>query len=291
MKNVLITNADRVTGANLAAVLAESYRVVAVNSTGVSIAGCRDAAVDLTDPLLVRRLVGSEAPDVIIHCCNSASSGWSEGTGASAEGRCVANVVSAADANDAKVVLVSGDQIFRGPWLFHSEESDCIADTESAREALAAEEMVLGVSGGLVLRTRVVGWSPTGRGELESMLDDLEAGRELGFGHHATPIGATRFAEIVTECLTHDLAGVFNVGGAERCSAFGFASALARQFDLPRPVSCDFDVAHETSLRSNLICRTLQVTLPTANETASELEFEKDDRLVAFAALPAARAA
>jgi len=291
VKNILITNADRVVGANLAAVLAEDYRVVAVGSTAASVAGCGAATVKLTDALSVRRLLAAEAPDVIIHCSTSAASGWNAAQETSDDARCVENLSSAAKATDAKMVLVTGDQVFRGPWLFHSEESECLADTQPAQDALACEKMVRGVPGGLVLRTRVVGWSPTGRGELESMLDDLEIGADFGFGHHATPIGATRFSEIVAGSLDYDLAGIFNVGGAERCSAFGFASALARQFDLPRPVSSDSDVANETSLRSNLICRTLQVTLPTVNETAAELEFEHDDRRIAFAALPAARAA
>lgn len=291
MKKILITNADRVVGANLAVVLAGDYRVVAVGSTEVTIGGCGDATVELTDALAVRRLIAAESPQVIIHCSPSAAGCWGEAVQSPAEERCVQNLVSAAEAVDARLVLVTGDQIFRGPWLFHTEDSDCIAETESARQALTCEEMVLGLGEGLVLRTRVVGWSPTGNGELEAMLADLENGRPFGFGHHATPTGATRFAEIVAECLSHELTGVFNVGGAERCSAFGFASALARHFDLPRPTSTDADIASETSLRSNRICKTLELTLPTVNETAADLQFEYDDRRVAFSALPAARAA
>lgn len=291
MKNVLVTGADRVVGANLAAVLAEQFRVLAVSPNGTQIAGCECSALDVTDPLSVQHFIAEAGADAIIHCSPTAESSWGDRSKNRGGTRTVRNLRTAAQSIDAKLVLVSGDQIYRGPWLFHSEQSDCRTDNPVAREINECEDIVLTSDTGLVLRTHVLGWSPDGSGLLESMLSNLEQGVPFGFAHYATPIAATRFAEIAAQCLTSDLSGVFNVGGAERCHQFGFASTLALHFDLPEPIAADTGNETEATLGSDSIRKSLGISLPTANETVSVLEAEQESRTAAFSVPTLSRAA
>lgn len=287
MKNVLVTGADRVVGANLAAVLADHYQVVAVSPTGTHIADCECLALDLTDQLAVREFVENTQPDIIVHCSTTSESSWGDEPDVTNEALCVANL---AEVVDAKLVLVSGDQVYRGPWLFHAEHSDCLAATDVANSIHECEELVLATDG-LVLRTHVLGWAPMGNGLLESMLSDLERGVPFRSAHFATPIAASRLAEVVCECLTSNLSGVFNIAGAERCSPFRFASSLAVHFHLPHPISLDEDAQYETSMRCDLIRGSLGIVLPTLSESIEAFSLQQETQLAAFGGASLARAA
>lgn len=283
MKKILITGTDSVAGANLAAVLAEQFAVTAVSPVRPTIAGCQNLACELDETLAAQHLISTVGPDVVVHCGPLAENSWSGNQVPASEKLVVGNVCSASRELDCRVILVSSDQVYRGPWMFHTESSDCLATSAQANLIRECEELVLELPRATVLRTHVVGWSPTKAGFVESALDKLEAGDHFDFGHFATPIGASRFAMIVAEAIEHDLSGTYNLGGAERCCPFGMAVALSSEFDQPHPVALTGAAPTETTLRSTAIRGKLQVALPTLRETVEELFEEHDDRLAAFA--------
>lgn len=281
MQKLIITGANRVVGANLAAVLSGDFTVTAVSTATTTIAGCENARCDLAATLQVQKLFATSECDVIVHCGALADSSWGECDYAK-EKLIVSNLREAAEKCGAKLVLVSTDSVYRGPWLFHSEGSECMADGKQAKQVAACEAIVLELDDAIVLRTNVIGWAPDGNGPLETMLDQLN--EEVGFryGHYATPMSASRFAAIVGSALAANLSGTFNVGGAERTSPYGFACALATGFDLGSPNSVASDTHNETSLSSISVRNALGIVLPTLSETIDELVLELDDRIAAF---------
>ena len=281
MQKLIITGVDRVVGANLAAVLSGDFAVTAVSPIQSTVAGCHSVACDLEATLSVQQMIATSEADVIVHCGAFAESSWMDCDFAG-EKRIVTNLRAAAEKFDAKLVLVSTDGIYRGPWLFHPENSECTASSRFAKQAAICEAIVSELESSLVLRTHVIGWAPDGSGVLETMLDQLEEGTEFRFGHYATPIGASRFASVVRSALACDLTGTFNVGGAERTSPYGFGCALSTGFDLASPDSVESDTHDETSLSCTEIRQALGIAMPTLSETVDELVLEFDERIAAF---------
>lgn len=285
MKKILITGANRVAGANLAAVLASQFQVTATSPTKTTIAGCQNLTCQLDETLAAQHLLATVEPDVVVHCGAIAEGAWNTENATAAEKLVVHNLCRAADNLGCRFVLVSGDQVYRGPWMFHSESSDCLATSSQAKTTFQCEKQVLELEDALVLRTHILGWSPNDDGFVESALAQLEDGEEFGFAHFATPISATRFADIVVQAIEQELTGTYNVGGAERCSEFGVAAALATEFELAHPIARDADTPAETTMRSSELRSRLFVTLPTLREIVAELFEEQEERTAAFAGI------
>ncbi|MFK7819321.1 MAG: sugar nucleotide-binding protein [Planctomycetaceae bacterium] len=283
MKKILITGAGGVTGGNLAAVLAGQFDVTATNFERTTIAGCRNLTCQLDESLAVQVLFSTVEPDVAIHCGAFADSSWNRTEVDATETQVVRNLCKTAEAMNCRFVMVSSDAVYRGPWMFHTEDSECRATTRAAKLARQCEELVLALTSSLILRTNVVGWSPSRDQLVESFLGDLMDGNEFEFGHFTTPIGATQFAGVVADAVAAELSGIYNVGGAERCSPYGFASVLSKEFELPLPISSEAAAPLETSLRSAAIRERLFVGLPTLKGTVRQLFEEHDDRVAAFA--------
>lgn len=273
MKTLLITGADHVAGANLAAVLSDHFRVVTLSASPTAITGCESHVCSADDSGSVQTVFHSVRPDVVIHCGHAAETSWTQ-PGTDSDSPTLQALCSLAPEHDCRVVFISSDQVYRGPWMFHTEDSDCLERSTASQSITACEDLVRETPGGLVLRTNIIGWSPAGDGFLEDTIARLESGQPFDFGHFATPIAAGRFAEIVRASLDIGLSGVFNIGGAERVTPFTFAEAVAKQFDLPQPTPVAESVAVETSLRCRAIRQAVSIPLPTLRETV-ELIFEE----------------
>ena len=206
--------------------------------------------------------------------------------------RATRNLAAAAQDAGCRLVVISSDQVYSGPWMFHDESSMCLSHSDSARAVLEAELVALAVPGALVVRTHAVGWSPDSSGLLEVVAEACAAGTPLSYTHFATPIAATRLAEMLSAAIQQGLSGLFNVAGAERTSLFGFAAALARELDCPRPEPAGAGLSQETTLRSRRICQRLSLPLPMLGETVERLAEEREKVMAALAgARPAAFAA
>lgn len=285
MNHLLIVGIDTVVGANVAATLSERYRISTwTPDDRFDVPNCQ--AVDPADA--PGKIVSELQPDWIIYCGPAARSAWEPGTRELLTQTAVSQAhdwANAARDAGARILMVSSDAIFTGPWMFHEEQSPSVCHSAPAQAVRAAEHQVQeACSDALIIRTHAFGWSadPEQSGWIESLLREVETNRFVEQDHvrHATPILATDLAEILERACQEGLSGVYHVAGAERVSPLKFTQRLADQFDLPwlaiRRESALSELPQgfaegECSLQTKEIRKALCVAMPLLSEGLGRL--------------------
>ena len=128
-------------------------------------------------------------------------------------------------------VHVSTDAIFDGLNAEYTVYSEPSPINVYGRSKLAGERLILDSnSDALVLRTNIIGWSPSGRRSLfEFFVNNLRAGTACkGFTDITfRPISAWRFSEIVERLLHDGIGGLQHIVGPSLVSKFDFGRAIA----------------------------------------------------------------
>lgn len=245
MEAIIVVGVETVAGANLAAMLCDRLQVVGVHREDAPVRldpSIRCEARTSIDPhVLIRQC----RPAAIVHCGPAAVGLWERlhsGTLPLFNDHDAAVWAAAAAANETPFVLVSSDGVFSGPWMFHSERSACWCSSPEAAAIRRTEQAVLErCPFALIVRTHVVGWSPQRPdqrvGWFEGLLADLEHGdpAPVPFSHHATPIAAPEFANLLEVVLRRKTSGVVHIAGAQRVNFREFAMTVAEVFGLPSP--------------------------------------------------------
>lgn len=239
MHKLLVAGIDSVVGANVAAELANRFDIVGISfSHPISILGCRTAVCPSYDADAIRGWVAGEQPDWLIYCGPASHSSWSledcDPPGEEAISA-IDSWARAAEASDCELTVISSDGVFRGPWMFHDEETEHYCDSSAARTIREIEQHASDICANtLIVRTNAYGWSPSQEtpGLIETILGALERGDhcKLDCIRHATPILANDLAEILERAFHERLRGVYHIPGAERTNPFAFARRLADRF-------------------------------------------------------------
>ncbi|HEX4070189.1 MAG TPA: sugar nucleotide-binding protein [Planctomycetaceae bacterium] len=293
MEQILIGGIDSVVGANVAAHLAESFRVIGATSTSpVSIEGC-ETIVTADDAQAIRQAATRHRPERIVLCQAAGDSAWHRVGGWIASPAAIESArtwTRTASELGIPVTLLSSDAVFTGPWMFHGETSDSLCSSIQARSLRTLENSTLEQAPkSLVVRTHAYGWSPVtdGSGWIEGIVAALES-EEPGIfdcAAHATPILATDLAEILPLCWGASLSGIYHIAGAERVSPHRFVCALARIFDLAAPKGSTLAPAEsaaaafgqgETSLRTRAVQRAVGRPMPMLVEGLERLLEQKN---------------
>jgi dTDP-4-dehydrorhamnose reductase len=129
-------------------------------------------------------------------------------------------------------VHVSTDAIFDGMSSEYTADSEPSPINVYGRSKLNGERLVLDSNrDALVLRTNIIGWSPSGRRSLfEFFVNNLRAGAPCkGFTDITfRPISAWRFSSIVEVFLREGVTGIHHAVGGDLLSKFEFGQAVAR---------------------------------------------------------------
>ncbi len=287
MESILVVGVETVVGANLAAHFAERHDVSAVSfGAPVRIEGCHhaDASASPSDTILSTRARR------VIYCGPESRSSWDPATEAALTRTPASQAglwARAAQECGATFVMISSDAVFTGPWIFHDEESTHECPSAGAARIRAAETAALAACPeALIVRTNAFGWSPTGTGWLENILQSIELKRSVDQDpvRHSTPLLATDLADIVERAIAEGLMGMFHVAGAERVSPHQFARRLADQLDLPwmairREVTsverAEGFGAAECSLQTKKIRKALCVAMPMLSEGLDRLNAQR----------------
>jgi len=295
MEQVLIVGVDTVVGANLAATLADRFRVAGISvETPVSIDGCEMAIASADDSHTIRNCATLYHPQRLLLCGTAGDSAWHECDRDQCDEAALASTTSWARAArewGAALTLISSDAIFTGPWMFHGEASTRHCDSAEARALRKLEEATLEeCPNALVVRTHAYGWSPlTDRlGWIEGILAALESDSPGIFDcvPHATPILATDLAEVVQRAWDAELSGIYHIAGAERTSPHQFVRSLASIFELAPPQAANLGPSDapraafaqgETSLLTQKIRRALDVSMPMLAEGLQRLREQQNN--------------
>ena len=296
---VFLTGASGFVGSNLARVF---------EARGAEVVAPSHAEVDLVDAPAVARAVAAAAPDAIVHSAIWNALGgllshrrraWDGYVGATR------NVVDAANAAGAHVVLVSTDWVFdgtQGPagedappnpvnaYGFLKAASELVV-TERAERGTVAR--VAGVQGVHWARAATVRVQDAGFGYLvASIVDALRAGRRFTVWRDArintvaTPTLATDAAGLIWRALERGRTGILHCCGGEHADREALARATVDAFDLDGAL-LDFGppdegvigpepIPYDTRLDATATAAALDVALPSLRTQLRPLRVQID---------------
>jgi dTDP-4-dehydrorhamnose reductase len=298
---IYLTGASGFVGSNLAHVFARGH--------GAEVIAPAREHVDLTDELLVRRSVLATRPDAIVHAAI-----WNDPGGLRSDRRraweayvgATRNVVAAANAVDAHVVLISTDWVFDGePDPAHPPtESDPPNPINTYGFLKACSELILSESAGRGTIARIAGVQGVHRARpntpraqdagfgylVVSLVDALRAGERFavwdgpGINRLATPTLATDAAELVWRALAGEVTGVLHCCGGEHIDRVGLARRAAEVFGLdpelidvvqpPAGAAGGEAVPRDTRLDARATARALGVESPGLDAMLGRLRAE-----------------
>lgn len=288
VNTLLITGVETVVGANIAATLSASYRVLGLvndpSAGPISIDGCEIHPASAATP---REFLQINTPSNVIHCGGAAASCWDRGRSNNLDIKQTTEWAVACGDTDVGFTLISSDGVFTGPWMFHEEDCPSTCDSPQAIAIRELEKAALEVNAkSLIVRTNAFGWSPDGRGWLDATLEHLEVQQSWPeeFGGQGTPILASDLAIAVDAAHRKGLTGIYHICGSERVGASQLARRVAVEFGLPVITSpptvgitdraSDFGCG-ETSLLCSKFRRATGVALPMLAESLERLRAQR----------------
>jgi dTDP-4-dehydrorhamnose reductase len=300
---IYLTGASGFVGSNLAHVFA---------SHGAEVVAPGHEHVDLTEERLVSRSVAATRPDAVVHCAI-----WNEPAALGADRRrawdayvgATRNVVAAANAVDAHVVLISTDWVFDNdqdpaprpaceaqppnPINYYGFLKACSELVVTERAGRGTVARIAGVQGVHRARPHAPRAQDAGFGYLvASLVDALRAGRRFtvwngdGLNVLATPTLATSAGKLIWRALAREVTGTLHCCGGEHADRVGLARRAIEAFDLdgdlldvappPPDVTAGGAVPRDTRLDAAATARVLGVALPDLATTLGLLRMEID---------------
>jgi len=293
---VYLTGASGFVGSNLARVF---------EAHGAELIRPGHADVDITDARLAGRSVAATEPDAIVHAAI-----WNDIAGLLSDRRrawasyvdATRNLVDAANAAGAQVVLISTDWVFdgtQGPatettppnpvnqYGFLKSASELVVAERAQRGAVAR---IAGVQGVHRARPQAPRRQDHGFGYLvASVVEALATGDPFrvwesdAINMLATPTLATDAGELIWRALAREARGVLHCCGGEHvdrvtlarraAAAFGLDPALVRTGAPPQPTGA---VPYDTRLDATATARVLAVELPDLDSQLARLRHEME---------------
>jgi dTDP-4-dehydrorhamnose reductase len=240
MSKVLVTGAAGMLGTALISAYSRDYAVVATDlEIGSQFPGVRWVVADLSDQSLLRNLVLSEGPELVIHAAAIVDVDRCERDPALAEQLHVqaTNTIGEALAQTGgAMIYISTDSVFNGQKPSPYRETDTPAPLNVyASTKLAGEHTSLTFPRSLVLRTNIIGWTRTNRLSFaEWTLRGLVEGSPLGMFADVqfTPIHVSLLANVILDAWRLGLTGLFHAAGSTSLSKYEFALQMASEFGL-----------------------------------------------------------
>jgi dTDP-4-dehydrorhamnose reductase len=270
---------------------------------GADLRGPARSEVDVTDARAVLADVEAFAPDAIVHCAilndpaalvRDRRAAWEGYVGATR------NVVDAANAVGAHVVLVSTDWVFDGtqggatedeppnpinPYGFLKAASEIVVRERAQRGAVAR---IAGVNGVHWARPELPRAQDAGFGYLVlSIVEALRAGRTFTvwespkINEIATPTLASDAAELMWRLVERGLTGTFHCCGGESVHRVELARRTVAAFGLDEALLCvgppdpavlaGGRAPHDTSLDARATAAALDVELPGVDAMLARL--------------------
>ena len=294
---IYLTGASGFVGSNLAHVFAQR---------GAEVVAPGHEHVDLADELVVRRSVLATKPDALVHAAI-----WNDPAGLRSDRRraweayvaATRNVVAAANAVDAQVVLISTDWVFdgtQGP----APETEPPNPINAYGFLKACSELVLTETAGYGTVARIAGVQGVHRARphlpreqdagfgylVVSLVEALRAGERFsvwdgpGLNALATPTLATDAAGLVWRALEREATGILHCCGGEHIDRVGLARRAVEVFELdgdlldvgppPPQVLSGEPVPFDTRLDAAATAGALGVELPDLNAMLGRLRGE-----------------
>jgi len=237
--SILIIGASGFLGANVLLSIQSHSSCVAHSSLHkINVPGIRSVQADLRLPNSALELVHQISPSLVINCAALANIDQCEQYPelASRLNTDMPNELAIACGNvGARLVHVSTDAVFSGEFdLYNIEDKTSPINVYGETKARAEEVIMKSLPNALIVRTNIIGWSPTGsRSLLEFFVRSLtkEEACEGFYDSMFRPIAANNFWPITHEWLRNNKTGISHAFGSELISKYEFGCRIARQFN------------------------------------------------------------
>ncbi|MBM3832069.1 MAG: SDR family oxidoreductase [Verrucomicrobia bacterium] len=235
---IAITGASGLLGANLVLSATERSEKVFAFSCNHPIGPWNVPClrVDLTDETETLRALGGAEPRIVVHTAALTNVDLCEENPDLAYRMNVAmakHVARAAAQAKARLILISTDSVFDGSRGNYSESDAPNPLNVYAKTKLAAESAVQEEAECCIMRTNFFGWSRYPHHSLsEWIVSKLEARAPVpGFTDVIfSPILVNDLCDLIWDVLERGCCGIFHLAGADACSKFEFALAVAKVF-------------------------------------------------------------
>lgn len=196
--------------------------------------------LDVNDRSRLFKLVKDTAPDVIYACAamtnvDRCESEPKESFRTNVVG--IANLVEAANRNDARLVLLSSDYIFdgaRGPYDVSDLPNPL--NIYGYHKVLTEQHVATVAQDFLIVRTTVVyGWEAVGKNFIARLIHKLSQGQKVKVPSDqiGTPTYNRNLARVLIELVAGEVdRGVYHVAGATSADRYAFAVKAAQIFGL-----------------------------------------------------------
>ena len=194
---------------------------------------------DLTDSQLLLKWLNKTKPNVVIHCAAIVNVDTCEGhvdmaTAIHVEATQV--IVDYLDKNNSRLIYISTDSVFDGEKKDAYNESDLEKPFNVySKTKLMGESSVQSMSGGLVLRTNIIGWTQEGKMSFaEWVLKGLINNEPLGLFYdvYFSPLTVYDLSLIIEKIIENPIFGLYHCASSDGISKYEFGVMMAKIFQL-----------------------------------------------------------
>jgi dTDP-4-dehydrorhamnose reductase len=248
---VLVIGASGFLGSNVLLSIGDYHNCIAHSSSRrIDVHGLHSIQSDLRQVMAPLELIKRVRPGLVINCAALTNLELCEQNPILAERlntQVPAELAEGCKLVDAKFVHVSSDAVHCGDEETLETQTELIpCSVYGATKAHAEMQIQRILPSALIVRTNIIGWSPTKeRSLLEFFLNSLEKDRSVRGFHdvYFRPISASNFWSLISAWIATDTSGVVHAFGSELISKYEFGRRVAAKFafdpGLIRPVSID----------------------------------------------------
>jgi dTDP-4-dehydrorhamnose reductase len=226
VNRILVVGIDTFAGRSLAEKLSGTCDLAGLSFSAPTIlSGCTAARVNNTT---LREHVADAT--TVIFCGAASQSSWNRNFGTfRPEKKWLTPCVLSAQTSGTRMVFVSSDAVFAGPWVFHDDDSVAHSEESFAQQLRGFESQVQQLKDSLIVRTNIV----DSEGVVQHAVRAVANGRTVAVdaSTYATPVAQEEFASSLVDCLQAGMTGYVNIAGAERTSPFQLVTMLATNLE------------------------------------------------------------
>ncbi|MFZ5433113.1 MAG: SDR family oxidoreductase [Calditrichota bacterium] len=293
---ILITGASGFLGSHVAVKLSADHEVLGIVHRTRGHFPFRTESADLTDDVVVARILSVFNPEIIIHsaamsrvieCEKNSERAFEVNVNATIR------LIRWAEKLHAKLIFISSDQVYSGMRGGYRESDKTGPIGVYGRTKLEAESAVLSSTARhFVVRSNSIVGLSVGWGESFSMrlLNDLRQGHSVRLfeDQYRSPIHIRMLVKIIIAGCYTDINGLLNAGGPERRSRLDVGYSLLRAYSLPADLI--EPVSYQSHPEAGLMTRDTSYDISLLRQRLPELDFRSlDDEFIEDASHAAIR--
>lgn len=236
---LLITGASGFLGLNLCNLLRGKYEILAIyNKNNIKINNIKKIKINLKNKFLIKKIIKSFNPNVIIHCAAISSIEYCEKKKKEAYNLNVGvtkNILENLKLNQ-KFIFISSDHLFAGNKKTYGENSKVDPINQYAKTKVLCERLIKkNKKNYLILRTNFFGKAlQKNYSFADWIFQSLLKKKKIGLFNdvYFSPLHITTLVYCINFLIKHDKKGTFNLSSTQGLNKYDFGVKLANSLNL-----------------------------------------------------------